>query len=1000
MLYKLAYIFVFLTGFTGLIYQVTWHKYLSFYLGSHAMATSLVLAIFFLFLSLGYSILGRNIHKIPLRNKLFLYGVIEALIGFYALVSPELFHWLTSLVPAGGQSQVGDFTLGLAFTTLFIGLPTFLMGTTIPVLTQALSRDFDSSHGTHAAVYGLNTLGAVFGGLLTGFVLIDVWGLPLTLLNTGMLNLAVGFASWLIWKRHPDSFVGVEPEHNTHAPLRIPGWIFVLYTVSFASGFYVFSLENLFIRLAGLTIGSSSYTFAMIVAAFILGIALGSLWVGRRRRTNATFFLYVQLGLLASNIALYLVVPLLPEWLARIRVTFAPSYMNISLYWTAVFLAFTTVLLLPVALMGMNLPLIFNLLRSKGAFLSQTVGRIYGINTLGSVFGSLIGGYLLFFILDWDGVFRFNLIIIVITFILLAFLTAGRTRALGLTVSAMLITVILLLPDWDDHAFLPSPALINRADPTATSLDGAIERLRGNSSLRFVYEGPSAHIGVIEFGDGEPQLHINGNPNTGEGDWELRAMNAVYPLSFVDNPRRAFVVGLGAGLSSSIFAEMPSMEEVVVAEIAIGAIKALPYFNSQNDEFTSKPYFDKVDFVPADALKVLRSGVDRFDIIVSEPNHPWVAGVENLFSKEFLTEVRNRLEEDGVYCQWFPLFGSEPDTVLTILNTFREVFPEVRAFSIGGDVLSVLASREPLRADLQRIHGVGEIVGHRFEARQSAFADTQFLLATEALNDWSVAKIVEEHPAIHTFEFPVVASSAFRARFAGLTAGFRPSVTARLHATAPADAAGGTFLYESLRGELEPSFFDRAYETLSSRGSIASVMAVRLWYHRETWFDSEPDWPEPEQREIYSYLTGLQQDFPKHLKEPEQDGPTSQQLEQAGGVLSGVLADGTFESQSSRHVAETASEPQLGPAVALFNAYRLLIEAQVPAHLERVADAIPEECTTLRCADLMRAILFTALGGSEEARDLDQLNLSLDENRALIRSRFKQWIAWTGTTQG
>ena len=709
MLYRLAFFFVLVTGFTGLVYQVTWHKYLSFYLGSHAMAAALVLAVFFLFLSLGYLVLGRNIHRIRIKNKLFVYGIIEGLIGFYALLSPEIFHVLADALPAGGQSQAGDFVLGFVFTTLYIGLPTFLMGTTIPVLTQALSRSFDESHGTHAAVYGLNTLGAVFGALLTGFVLIDAWGLPLTLLNTGLLNVAIALATWVIWKARPDDFAGTVPEAAPASggpPAERAGWVALLYMVSFASGFYVFSLENLMIRLAGLIIGSSSYTFAMIVAAFILGIALGSLWVGRRRIESPAFFLWVQVALLVSAIGLYLLVPALPELFARIRVTFASSYMNIPLYWTAVFAGFTILLLLPVALMGMNLPLIFNYLRSRGLFLSQTVGRIYAINTFGSVLGSLIGGYALFFFLNWDGVYRFNLVLIALTLPFIALLTAGAARRkTRFAASAVAIAVVFLLPGWDDEKFLPSPSMITRPPPQAESIEPSVESLRDRGSLEFAYHGPAAHIGVVNI-DGAPQLHINGNPNTSKGDWELRAMNAIYPLSFVDQPERAFVVGLGGGLSASIFAEFDSIREVTVSEIAIGAIKALPYFDVQNDDFTEQPYYDKVDFVAADAIKVLRSAKQPFDIIVSEPNHPWVAGVENLFSAEFLTIVRDRLTEDGVYCQWFPLFQSEPGAVLAILNTFRQVFPEVRAFSTGGGTLSILASKKPLRADNDRLERV------------------------------------------------------------------------------------------------------------------------------------------------------------------------------------------------------------------------------------------------------------------------------------------------------
>ncbi|MCA1779762.1 MAG: hypothetical protein LC637_10355 [Xanthomonadaceae bacterium] len=1014
MLYRLAFLFVIMTGFTGLVYQVTWHKYLSFYLGSHAMAASLVLAVFFLFLSLGYSVLGRNIHRIRIKNKLFVYGIIEALIGFYALLSPQIFHLLVAWLPAGGQDQAGDFMLGFVFTTLYIGIPTFLMGTTIPVLTQALSKSFDQSHATHAAVYGLNTLGAVFGALLAGFVLIDAWGLPLTLLNTGILNILIGLVTWLIWKARPLAFAGTAPEPvDRSAPVSNAGWVALLYAVSFASGFYVFSLENLMIRLAGLIIGSSGYTFAMIVAAFILGIALGSLWVGRRRIDSPRFFLWVQIALLASSVALYLLVPSLPELFARVRVVFAPSYINIPLYWSAVFVLFTAILLVPVALMGMNLPLIFNYLRSRGLFLSQTVGRIYAVNTLGSVLGSLVGGYLLFFVFNWDGVYRFNLILIALTLPFIALLTSGeKVRRARFAASAAAIVVVLLLPRWDDHAFLPSPALITRAPATATSLEPTLESLRDRATLEFVYHGPAAHIGVLDM-DGSPQLHINGNPNTGAIDWELRAMNAMYPLSFVRNPKSVFVVGLGGGLSTSIFAEMPSVENVVVSEIAIGAIKALPYFDVQNDDFTTRPYYDKVRFVPADAIKVLRSSSEQFDIIVSEPNHPWVAGVENLFTVEFLTEVRERLTDGGVYCQWFPLFVSEPDTALTVLNTFRQVFPEVRVFSAGGGTLSILASERPLRADAEWLNQVNKQVGHRLEANDSDFADPLFVLATEALNDWSLTSIVEHYPATQTFEFPVVASAAFRAKFAGIGTNFTDRIADRLHSIAPESALGGDMLYEPLRDQLDEQFFDDAHDKLTRRGEIARASLPRLWYHRTTWFESEPDWPDENSRATLAYLTGLSDDFPSHLHELAKDPSAEPGLIEAGligeqalgtadarvPVSSGAVADSepsdptlpaSMAAGRSTSATNSDSGPELRPAAALYHSYRQLIRAQVPANIGRVIAEVPAECDSRQCAELQRLILFTTLKGDKQGQQLLELNLDDDTARERVDALFRQ----------
>ena len=164
MAFLICFAMVLLSGFTGLVYQVTWQKYLSIYLGSHALATCLVLSTFFLFMALGYSLLGKYSPRL-MKNKILLYGVIEGLIGFYAFLSPSFFHWLYnnfSLSQLSGTTELAAQTL---LASAFIGFPTFLMGGTIPVLTQGLVRNFQKSHRIHALIYGLNTFGAFFVGV-------------------------------------------------------------------------------------------------------------------------------------------------------------------------------------------------------------------------------------------------------------------------------------------------------------------------------------------------------------------------------------------------------------------------------------------------------------------------------------------------------------------------------------------------------------------------------------------------------------------------------------------------------------------------------------------------------------------------------------------------------------------------------------------------------------------------------------------------------------------
>lgn len=961
MLYRIAYLFVFATGFTGLVYQVTWHKYLSFHLGSHAMATSLVLAVFFLFLSLGYSVLGKNIHRIKLKNKLFLYGIIEALIGFYAVISPNIFQVLTAVIPAGSPSVGQNFVLGFITTSLLIGFPTFLMGTTIPVLTQALSRHFEGSHGTHAVVYGLNTLGAVFGAILAGFIFVRTWGLPLTLLNMGLLNIAIGFVTWLIWKWQPNSFVGTTPseiKEATQTPDEIR-WKWVLYGISFASGFYVFSLENLMIRVAGLVLGSSSYTYPIIVAAFITGIAIGSLIISKKERISQRFFFCVQLALLTSATTLYFAITELPEWFARIRIVFQSAYINIPIYWTTVFIAFTFILLVPVALMGMNLPLIFNFLRSRGHFLSQTVGRIYGINTLGSVLGSIVGGYFLFYLFRWDGVFKFNLFLILATlFIFLVLIKSFKDRLLSFLLLGLVGIGILMIPAWDDEKFIPSPALLTSAVPTDFTIQPQVDRLRSSFPVQFSDFGPSAHVGVVDSG-GAPQLLINGNPNTDAADYLVRAMNAVYPLSFVDTPEEIFVVGLGGGLSTSIFAQHPAVRNVLVSEIAGGAIKALPFFDVQNEDFTTQPYFGKAEFIAADAINVLRSRDQKYDVIVSEPNHPWVAGVENLFSVEFLTEVRDSLNEGGVYCQWFPLFGVEENTVLTILNTLDSVFPHLRMFSAGTGALSIVASSEPIEADLDRLIRNGEIFAGRFE--NTPFADPLHILATELASPWQIDQALIDFPIIHSFEFPVIADASFRAKFARQSVSFADSVLARVVSFAPEGESDALLLHESIPETNTLSFIEEALKLTIESPSTHFVNRARVWHKHMQTFEAQPDWISEELHELMMYIGGRSEQFPNNL-----------------------LPDDF--SETDRTLLDEAMRVEV--ARGLFSIYRQFLNSQVTADIRLVLNEFPQDCTETACTRLKQAVLPYVFGNTHEITRMTQLPPAQDETARLVDAKF------------
>src|SRR5215831_12993710 len=262
-----------LTGFSGLVYEVAWQKYLATLLGSHSEATAAVLALFLGGLSLGYSLFGRITLRAVARaaerrsapRLLLLYGCVEAGIGAHALLFPLLFRAVSALSFAIPHRAGGiGFALDVALSAVLILPPTILMGGTIPVLTQALARSLSDATRTHAFVYAFNTAGAFLGALAAALVLIPWLGLEKVVLAMGAVNLAAGGTFAALGLRRRDA-----PELAASAPGPAPP-IGDYAAVAMLIGFAAITLETVLIRVGGLAVGASNFTFAMVVASFVL----------------------------------------------------------------------------------------------------------------------------------------------------------------------------------------------------------------------------------------------------------------------------------------------------------------------------------------------------------------------------------------------------------------------------------------------------------------------------------------------------------------------------------------------------------------------------------------------------------------------------------------------------------------------------------------------------------------------------------------------------------
>ncbi len=689
-----ALLLTLLTGFTGLVYEVAWQKYLATLLGSHAEATAAVLAIFLGGLAGGYALFGRATRRWHERARrlgrparlLVLYGGVEAAIGLYALLFPSLFgvaQTLSLLILPGHEALA--FAFDVALSALLIGPPAVLMGGTIPILTLALAPDLERATRIHAWIYGVNSAGAFAGALAGGFFLIPAFGLDGVVRAMGCVNLFAGIAFAGLGRGSP----GIAPElANAGAARSDPGTL-AFAAVALLAGFAAMALQTTLIRLGALTLGASQFTFAMVVAVFVLCIALGSLVVSALPRIPRIALVGSQWALVFLLVPLYGVLGDVGYWGHVLRVLFRASDAAFYAYQLVVFLAVLGVLAIPIGLSGALLPMLFHELRGRGAELGAVAGRLYAWNTVGSLLGALLGGYLLLLWLDLHHVYRIALSAVVIA---AGILTVRVLRAPRLVVGLLVVPSILggvwLMRPWPAER-LSAGLFRNRSEGPASFLgpEAFYAKSRPNQVL-FYDDDPTSTVAVMEPRQNRENrsIVVNGKSDGALiGDYATMALSALVPALMAERHERCFVIGWGTGVTAGELAALEGTRSVEVAEISRGVIAAAPFFDEGNLAASKNP---KVEIRRGDAYRTLLGSTQRYDLIVSEPSNPWVTGVEMLYSREFLEAARSRLAPGGVYGQWFHLYESDAKVVELVLRTYASVFPQVAVwFTLGTDLL-------------------------------------------------------------------------------------------------------------------------------------------------------------------------------------------------------------------------------------------------------------------------------------------------------------------------
>jgi spermidine synthase len=643
-----------LSGFTGLVYETVWIRAFALSFGSTAQALSTVAAVYLGGLAIGAWLAGR------LRfDGLKLYGIAEILTGAYALAIPSLISlvtpWLASIYSPDG-SFTGSAIVRAICCAVILAPATIFMGATLPFLAS-WSRSGVSS------LYAVNLIGAAAGAFLSGFALLPSLGFEGTLRFACALNIAIGIVAVAFSRR---STAAADATSRADSAGDRNAWA----AAAFFSGFLSLLYEVVWGRISGLLFGPTASTVTLVLGTFLLGLAIAAILV---RRTTGNLDRWLITAQAASIVLLcwaFAAAGLAPDFIAGWVSSHTDTPGQIE--WMKVGLLLATLTPLAAAA-GLVFPL---MLRVDST--ARRVGTLYGINTLGCIVGSLATGWLFIPLLGTQAtVFVGGLLSAALG---LAFLKRLRPALLpqgALAVTGIAIAVFFLLPRWKMEAMT---AGVYKYAPYAAD---ASSLTRGE--VAYLREGVSGTV-VVRKDGGSTILSIDGKVDATDagGDLLTEKLLAHIPLLLSRNKEAVCLIGLASGVTAGAALTHP-IETLDVLEVSKEVAEASHYFDAANGAPLQDP---RTRLLLNDGRNHLLLTSSRYDVIISEPSNPWIAGMNSLFTRDFFRIAKSRLRPGGLFAQWFHIYNMPGDDLRSLLSAFHEVFPTAALWRLNdGDVL-------------------------------------------------------------------------------------------------------------------------------------------------------------------------------------------------------------------------------------------------------------------------------------------------------------------------
>jgi spermidine synthase len=672
------------SGCAALIYEIVWFQLLELVIGSSAISLALLLAVYMGGLCLGSAALPRLVSAH--RQPLFVYASLELGIGAFGIIALYAVPWLGRWYLAGATTGSAGLVLRGIIAVVCLLPPTLLMGGSFP----AISRWAEStSRGISrlGLLYSANIAGAVLGCVLAGFYLLRVYDLAVGTFVAAAINGIVAVLAFALaaWVQKPAAATDIQFEMPGRVK-REPGAALVYVAIAL-SGLTALGAEVVWTRLLSLLLGATVYTFSIILAVFLLGLWAGS-GAGSflvRRVKNPRVALAACQALLALAIAFtaWTLTHWLPFWPVDPWLSTNPIY-NFDL---DVMRCLRTIF--PATLLwGASFPLALAAVAAAGEDTGWLSGRIYAANTAGSIVGALAFSLILIPRLGTQGSQQLLIWIAATGSVMAALAMSTRGMRLRYAKTAAMIAGAVVLA-WGlalTVSEVPWQVIAygRRVAPILRGLDRDTDS--NPSKPLFIGEGVSSSVVITERGE-QRIFYVSGKSEASSAllDMRLQRMMGHLPALVHPKPNSVLVVGFGAGVTAGSFVQYPEVQSIVICELE-------PMIPPASNEYFSKQNYGVLNdrrtrIVYDDARHYIATTHDKFDVITTDPIHPWVKGTSSLYSKEYFELVRRHLNPGGIAAQWLPLYESDEETVKSELATFFSVFPNGSAWGnyLNGD---------------------------------------------------------------------------------------------------------------------------------------------------------------------------------------------------------------------------------------------------------------------------------------------------------------------------